>query len=151
MPEEENIIYEPSYTPNVNWVKDLDRRHMDSNLTSFKAPANEKRIITLCRPFVVLSKTAYSSPVTLPLGLAYLAGVLEKADYKVKIIDATGEQKPIKIRRSKDNVYNLQGLTPDEIIDRIDPNTFIFGISLMFSQEWVVHRSFIQELKKKIS
>tara|TARA_Y100000590_G_scaffold453756_1_gene599386 strand:- start:559 stop:2226 length:1668 start_codon:yes stop_codon:yes gene_type:complete len=149
MPEEENIIYEPSYTPNVNWVKDLDRRHMDSNLTSFKAPANEKRIITLCRPFVVLSKTAYSSPVTLPLGLAYLAGVLEKADYKVKIIDATGEQKPIKIRRSKDNVYNLQGLTPDEIIDRIDPNTFIFGISLMFSQEWVVHRSFIQELKKK--
>ena len=60
--------------------------------------------------------------------------MLEKAGYITKIIDSTGEQKEIKIRRSKDNLYNLQGLTPEEIIDRIDPNTFIFGISLMFSQ-----------------
>ena len=149
MAENDKIIFEPEVTPNVNWVKDLDPRHADSTLSAFKAPENEKRIITLCRPFVVLSKTSYSSPVTLPLGLAYLAGVLEKANYKVKIIDSTGEQKPIKIRRSNDNVYNLQGLTPEEILDRIDPNTRIFGISLMFSQEWVVHRSFIKKIKEK--
>ena len=86
MKENDNIIFKPKDAPNVNWVKELDPRHMDSTLVAFKAPKNEKRIITLCKPYVVLSKTAYSAPVTLPLGLAYLAGVLEKANYQVKII-----------------------------------------------------------------
>ena len=82
----EDIIFEPSYTPNRNWVKELDPRHMDSTLSSFLAPKNDKRVITLCRPFAVLTKNSYSSPVTLPLGLAYLGGVLEKANYNTKII-----------------------------------------------------------------
>jgi len=113
------------------------------------APKNDKRIITLCRPFAVLTKNSYSSPVTLPLGLAYLGGVLEKANYNTKIIDATGEQKPVKIRRSENNLYNVQGLTSKEILEKIDPNTFIFGISLMFSSEWFAHRPLIEEVKKK--
>ena len=146
---EDDIIFEPSNTPNKNWVKELDSRHMDSSLSSFKAPKNDNRVITLCKPFVVFSKNSYSSPVTLPLGLAYLGGVLEKAGYKIKIIDATGGERPIKITRSKDNQYNLQGLTSDEILEKIDPNTFIFGISLMFSQEWIIHRSLIEKIKKK--
>ena len=150
MSSEQNVIYSPTYTPNQNWVKELDRRQMDSTLSSFKAPINDKRIVTLCKPFVVLSKKAYSSPVTLPLGLAYIGAVIERAGYKTKIIDATGEQKEIKIRRSEDNLYNLQGLTSDEIIERIDPDTFIFGISLMFSQEWILHRPFIEKIKKNI-
>ena len=132
MQNDESVIFKPTYTPNKNWVKELDPRHMDSTLSAFKAPENDKRIITLCRPFAVLTKNSYSSPVTLPLGLAYLGGVLEKAKYNTKIIDATGEQKPVKIRRSKNNLYNVQGLTSEEILEKIDPNTFIFGISLMF-------------------
>ena len=80
----DDIIFEPTNTPNKNWVKDLDSRHMDSSLSSFKAPKNDNRVITLCKPFVVFSKNSYSSPVTLPLGLAYLGGVLEKAGYKIK-------------------------------------------------------------------
>ena len=82
----DDIIFEPSYTPNRNWVKELDPRLMDSTLSSFVAPKNDKRVITLCRPFAVLTKNSYSSPVTLPLGLAYLGGVLEKANYNTKII-----------------------------------------------------------------
>ena len=87
MSSEQNVIYSPTYTPNQNWVKELDRRQIDSILSSFKAPINDKRIVTLCKPFVVLSKNAYSSPVTLPLGLAYVGAVIEKAGYKTKIID----------------------------------------------------------------
>ena len=106
-----DIIFEPAYTPNKNWVKELDPRHMDSTLSSFLAPVNDERIVTLCRPFAVLTKNSYSSPVSLPLGLAYLAGVLEKAGYKTKIIDATGEEKPAKLTRSNNNLFNIQGLT----------------------------------------
>lgn len=145
----EEIIFEPTYTPNQNWVKELDHRHGDSIFSSFAAPKNDNRIVTLCRPFNVLPKNTYSSPVTLPIGLAYLGGVLEKAGYKTKIIDAYGEQHPVKIERSKDNLYNLQGLTAEEIIEKIDPNTLVLGISLMFSAEWFGHRPFINEIKKK--
>ena len=130
MEAEEQIIYKPDYTPNKNWVKELDPRHMDSSLSAFTAPKNDERIVTLCRPFAILPKTTYSSPVTLPLGLAYVGGVLDKAGYKVKIIDATGEQQPVKIRRTDNNLHNLQGLTSEEIVEKIDPKTFIFGISL---------------------
>ena len=144
-----DIIFEPAYTPNQNWVKELDPRHMDSTLSSFMAPKNDNRVITLCRPFAVLTKNSYSSPVTLPLGLAYLGGVLEKAGYKIKIIDATGEEKPAKIKRSSNNLFNIQGLTSKEILEKIDPDTFIFGITLMFSSEWFAHRPLIEEIKKK--
>ena len=149
MENKDTVIFEPTHTPNKNWVKELDPRHMDSTLSSFKAPENDKRVITLCRPFVVIPKTSYSSPVTLPLGLAYVGAVLDKAGYQTKIIDATGEQQPVKIRRSEDNLYNLQGLSPNEILEKIDSNTFIFGISLMFSSEWAAHRKLIQDIKKK--
>ena len=37
----------------------------------------------------------------------------------------------------------------EEIIEKIDPNTLVFGISLMFSSEWFGHRSLIKEIKKK--
>ena len=110
MLSKEEVIFEPVATPNQNWVKDLDRRHMDSSLKSFRAPKNDKRVITLCKPYVVFTKSSYSAPVTLPLGLAYLGGVLEKADYKIKIIDATGEERPLRITRSQDNQYNFQVL-----------------------------------------
>ena len=149
MEAEEQIIYKPDYTPNKNWVKELDPRHMDSSLSAFTAPKNDERIVTLCRPFAILPKTTYSSPVTLPLGLAYVGGVLDKAGYKVKIIDATGEQQPVKIRRTDNNLHNLQGLTSEEIVEKIDPKTFIFGISLMFSSEWFAHRDLIEKVKKK--
>ena len=51
----DDIIFEPSSTPNKNWVKELDSRHMDSSLSSFKAPKNDNRVFTLCKPFVVLT------------------------------------------------------------------------------------------------
>ena len=69
MTSKNKVIFEPMCTPNKQWVKELDRRHMDSMLSSFAAPKNEKRIITLCKPFAVLSKNSYSSPVTLPFRL----------------------------------------------------------------------------------
>ena len=94
--------------------------------------------------FVVFSKNSYSSPVTLPLGLAYLGAVLERAGYKTEIIDATGERTN-KIKRSQDDKYNLQGLNSEEILEKINSETFIFGISLMFSQEWLPHRSLIEK------
>ena len=48
------------------------------------------RVVTLIAPPLYFSKNSYSTPLTMPLGLAYLAAVLEKAHYRVKIIDCPG-------------------------------------------------------------
>ena len=64
MEDNETVIFKPAYTPNQNWVKELDPRRMDSTLSAFTAPKNDTRVITLCRPFVIIPKTTYSSPVT---------------------------------------------------------------------------------------
>ena len=46
MKDNEAVIFEPTHTPNQNWVKELDPRHADSTLSAFAAPKNDKRVIT---------------------------------------------------------------------------------------------------------
>ena len=36
MSVKEEIIFEPAYTPNQNWIKELDSRHMDSSFSSLE-------------------------------------------------------------------------------------------------------------------
>ncbi len=130
------------------FIKEKDDRHIVDSLIKFSAPKNDDRVVHLCKPFVVLSKNTYSAPVTLPLGLAYIAGVIEKAGYKTRVLDAIGDTKPVLIKRNVNNLYNVQGLDTKEIIDRIDPKACVFGLSLMFTQEWILHRELIKEVKK---
>ena len=132
------------------FLQESDSRHLTSSFDLFRAQSNDNRVVQLCKPFVVLSKNTYSAPVTLPLGLAYLGGVLEKSGYKTKILDAIGDTKPVLIERNVQNIYNVQGLDTKEIIERINPNTAIFGLSLMFTQEWILHRELIKEIKKAL-
>ena len=37
MNDNNKIIFKPDHTPNVNWVRELDPRHMDETLSLFKA------------------------------------------------------------------------------------------------------------------
>jgi len=54
------------------------------------APENDN-FITLIRPPIIFSKNSYSTPLALPIGLAYLAAVLEGAKYHVGILDCAGK------------------------------------------------------------
>ena len=108
--------------------------------------SDQKNLITLCRPFAVISAKTYSAAITLPIGIAYVAAVLEKANYRVNIIDAIGSDL-LNIVRSECRTYNMQGLNNKSIINKIQPETKYFGISLMFSQEWVPHKKLIKEVK----
>ena len=104
------------------------------------------RIVTLIAPPVFFSKTSYSTPLTLPLGLAYLAAVLEKADYTVRLIDCRGADAS-NIRLTPDGRFNMQGLDIDTSIEAIDSATDIIGISIMFSQEWPQIRDYINKVR----
>lgn len=114
-------------------------------LARFAAPPQARRVVVL-RPFMVMSAKAYSAPVTPPIGPAYLAAVLEQAGYPVTVIDAVGEAIQ-QIAASPCGRFNLQGLTQQEILRRIPEDASIIGVSLMFSQEWQMHRELIRAIR----
>lgn len=123
-----------------------DNRSVKSCFEAYAAPLGDHSLIQILRPFAVLSKNTYSAPVTLPIGPAYLAAVLEKAGYNVSIIDAVGED-IYRITRSQCNRFNFQGILTKEIINRLDPHVRVLGISMMFSQEWCEHRDLIRAIR----
>lgn len=120
---------------------------VEEALRRFAAPAGSAVKVQILRPFSVYSKTAYSSVMTLPVGPAYLASTLEEAGYQVDIIDAQGESL-LDLRSAGNGRYKIQGLSTEKILDRIDPDAAALGISLMFSQEWPLHRELLREIHR---
>jgi anaerobic magnesium-protoporphyrin IX monomethyl ester cyclase len=76
-----------------------------------------------------------------PLGLAYVAAALTEAGFQYRVIDATGEALDAVSPYPDRDDFLVQGLTLDEIVHRIDPETEVVGISCMFSTLWpLTHR-----------
>jgi radical SAM superfamily enzyme YgiQ (UPF0313 family) len=74
-----------------------------------------------------------TTTITLPLGLAYIAGTLEAAGRKVHILDAVAEAPTQKQRYYKGI---LLGLGLEEIAKRIPADAGIVVISVIFTHEW---------------
>lgn len=83
-----------------------------------------------------------------PLALACLSAVLKREGYRVTVIDAFGEAMDnlIPIR---DTAFYAQGLTIEDILARISPDTSIIGISCMFSNEWIWQREVIRAVHER--
>lgn len=128
-------------------LRGTDDRHLQDVYSRFAAPTGKPCKVQIVRPFSVLSATTYSAAILPPLGLAYLGAVLRKAGYRVGIIDAQGED-IFNIRRSACGLYNLQGLDAQALIERIDPDTRVLGVSFMFSQEWLPQRDFVKQVRE---
>jgi hypothetical protein len=70
---------------------------------------------------------AYAVP---PIGLAYVAAALREAGHDVHVIDVTGEA--IEQFTSISDTWLRRGLTDDEILERIAPDSEAICFSLMF-------------------
>tara|TARA_B110000305_G_C19452823_1_gene649014 strand:- start:2188 stop:3753 length:1566 start_codon:yes stop_codon:yes gene_type:complete len=103
-------------------------------------------LITLIRFAFVSSQGSINNEPSPPIGLAYLAGVCKSQNIEVKGIDSTGEDVN-KIFKIAGTALQGNGIDIDEIIDRIDPRTKIFGISTMFSHEWNYNRECIKKIR----
>ena len=108
--------------------------------------ARNREKVQLLRPFAVFSAKAYSTPLAMPIGIAYVAALLESAGYSVDVVDGIGEGIQ-NVRRSESGKFKYQGLSTEKIIARIDPACRLLGVSLMFSQDWVHHRDLITAIK----
>jgi len=130
--------------------ENISKRDKNACIDAFealKATNGETRKIQILRPFSVTSRNSYSEPVTPPIGPAYLAAVFEKCGYPIGIIDAVGEA-AINIRQSDCGLYSLKGLDTTGILELIESSTSILGVSMMFSQEWLLHRDLIKIIKQ---
>ena len=104
--------------------------------------------IVLIRPPTVFPRVAFNTSQGVPpIGLAYLAGSLKRANYDVDIIDAFGEDVH-RFSEIPDTPFVINGLSAQEIVERVSTDVSLFGFSCMFSNEWVYHRVTINEIAK---
>lgn len=103
--------------------------------------------IQLIHPPVYLNVHAMTAlRPSMPLGLAYIAAVLEQDGHEVSVIDAVAEA-PEKV--TPDNGLHRLGLGPDEIADRVKPETQVLGLTNMWTFSWPLVRRIIETLKAR--
>lgn len=90
-------------------------------------------IVCLIRPPAAEAFRFASSSITLPLGLAYIAGALRRGGFELNIVDAVGEGPDIRTRYCKGY---LVGLRFEQIVEQISAETDIVGITVVFTHEW---------------
>ncbi|NOT49164.1 MAG: B12-binding domain-containing radical SAM protein [Acidobacteria bacterium] len=133
---------------NIQYGRAASKMAVADAFSAFANPdIQSEKIITLIAPPVFFSKNSYSTPLTLPIGLTYLAAALEKAHYKVKVVDCRGADAD-NIRLTPDGRFKVQGLDAQRSIKAIDPETDIIGVSIMFSQEWPQVRDYINQVRE---
>ncbi|MBH55067.1 MAG: cobalamin B12-binding protein [Opitutaceae bacterium] len=105
--------------------------------------------VTLIHPPVYINKEGLTAlRPSLPLGLAYIASVLRDEGHQIEVVDALGCAPEQMIQDG--DIYRL-GLTPEEIIQRIDPKTEAFGLTSMWSYSWPIVRELIHRIKETFS
>src|SRR5262245_3189548 len=102
-------------------------------------------MICLIRPPAVEWLRFSNTSITLPLGLAYIAGALEASGRQVRVSDAVGEA-PRKLTRYYKG--HLIGLTAEEIVARIPVDADWLGITCIFTHEWPFVVRLIDLIKK---
>ncbi|MCA8941475.1 MAG: B12-binding domain-containing radical SAM protein, partial [Planctomycetes bacterium] len=105
--------------------------------------------IQLVHPPVYLNVAAMTAlRPSLPLGLAYIAASLREVGHEVSVIDAVGLA-PDKVTRGSRRRLSLLGLTPDEIVERLDPDADAFGVTNMWSFSWPVVRTILRKMRER--
>jgi radical SAM superfamily enzyme YgiQ (UPF0313 family) len=114
--------------------------------------AERRARIALVRPPAIRLKRGLSSYGAIPpIGLAYIAAVLRNAGHRLQIIDAPGDAVDrVRDIESPIGTLSLNGLTADEIVERIEPDTQVVGITHMFLHEWSTIREIAAKAKQRI-
>lgn len=105
------------------------------------------RSIVLIRPHMLIPRYSFTGLTVPPLGLAYVAASLENRGHRVTLIDAVGEAIEQHALMGKD--YVVHGLSTEQILDRVPPETEVVGISCMFSHEFTLYRALIEAVRKR--
>jgi radical SAM superfamily enzyme YgiQ (UPF0313 family) len=108
-----------------------------------------KFLVTLVRPPIVSTVRAVNNEATPSIAFGYISGYLQQQGYRTCIVDGIVEALNRCWPLPEYPGYQCQGLTFEEIIERIPPESRVLGFSAMFSGEWPVGRRLIQAVRKR--
>jgi len=103
-----------------------------------------KSHITIINPPIIEKATIAT---TIPLGIIYLAGYIRDKGIDVSLIDALGE-KIFQRNLWRDNIYYI-GMSFDEIVNKINPETNFICLSANFSLQKELHLEIIKRIRQK--
>ncbi len=103
--------------------------------------------VALVRGPIVSTVSAFNNEATPAIGFAYISAYVASRGYPVEIVDAIGEGLDHFTPQDNYPGYHAQGLTFEQIFDRIPDGTGVIGISAMFSGEWPVTRDLITAIR----
>lgn len=84
-----------------------------------------------------------------PLGLAYIAGSVKAAGLPYRVVDAAGEAlEQIRPHPARPD-FMVQGLLPDEVVERLSADTRVIGVTCLFSSLWPITRDLAQRLRAR--
>jgi anaerobic magnesium-protoporphyrin IX monomethyl ester cyclase len=107
----------------------------------------DRRPVCLVRPPAVETFRFSSLSITPPLGLAYVAGALERAGQNVHVLDAVTEAPEKHTRYFRGY---LVGLSFDDLAARVPSDSKIVGITALFTHEWPAITQLIEAIKKRL-
>jgi len=117
--------------------------------SSRAAMAVDRPGVALVRGPIVGTDHALNNEAVPAIGLAYIAGVLDRAGYASTIVDGVAEGLNRMWAADGFPGYMCQGLGFEETIDLIPADTQVIGFSTMFSGEWPVQRQLISATRKR--
>lgn len=92
----------------------------------------------------MLKRLSITVKPSAPLGLAFIAAALKAAGHKVTVIDAIAEN-PEQYTTLKGDI-EINGLTNQEILNRIPSDTDCIGLTIMFTNNWLSDRALIDHI-----
>ena len=104
--------------------------------------------VCVVRPPAIASSIALTKgALTPPLGVTYIAASVRAAGHDVTIVDGIGED-PMRTVSTGTKLL-FQGLTFDEIVERIPDNTDVIGFSGLFSSDWPFLRDLVRMIGER--
>lgn len=82
------------------------------------------------------------------IGIAYINAQLKNGGFETIVLDAPGEA-IYQYSKIKNTELIINGLTADQMAERIPSDVSIIGISVMHANEWIYDRHIIKTLKRK--
>lgn len=100
--------------------------------------------------YQILRSLSYFGAIP-PIGLAYVAAALRRAGHEVQVIDAVGEA-PTRYTPAREPIPSLylHGLSLEEIVARIPPDSRLVGITHMFLHEWPVVKALAEAVRARL-
>jgi anaerobic magnesium-protoporphyrin IX monomethyl ester cyclase len=103
--------------------------------------------ILLINPQRIVTAASFNLKPSPPLGLAYIAGALIRHGHKVDVIDCIAECDYHGVLYDEANNLIREGISFEELRDKINKEYDLIGLSIMFSNNWLLNRDLINFLK----